>query len=189
MPVKYILLAFIVLATTSLVGQRIETPAVSGPDLSASDLAWIQGIRYVKGLLPNKYGSRLKSVALILEYENGKSKTLIEPISIKYYDGELEGWKDVVGELLVSVRIIDGKHEFFLGYTTAEQNVQRKAQIRMRGVGLPGMTRMFQGRTGPMADDLSFVVPAGESELFTFVKDGKPFARVIAISEPVGMRQ
>jgi hypothetical protein len=184
---KYLLLAFLTLPLASLIGNEIDTPADSGPRITASDLAWIQGVQYVKGLLPNEENVRLSSVKLILEYEKGKIETLIDPINIKYYDGDLEHWKAVVGELLVTVRIVDGKHEFFLGYTTSELSVFMKKEIKMRGVGLPSITHRFQGRTGSTTDDLKFVVPVGESELFTFVKDGQPFARLKLISEPVGI--
>jgi hypothetical protein len=166
------LIALFAILATSLIGREIDTPADAGPKLTASDLSWIQGIHYVKGLLPNEEHVRLRTVALILEYEKGKKETLIKPIGIKYYEGDLEHWKDVVGELLVSVRIVDGKHEFFLGYTTTEQSVFMKKEVKMRGIELPAITHRFQGRTGPMADDLSFVVPSGESDLFVFVKDG-----------------
>lgn len=170
---------------TSLSGSAIDSPADSGPRITASDLAWIQGLQYVKGRLPNEEKVRLSSVKLTLEYEKGKTETLIDPISIKYYEGDLEQWKAAVGELLVTVRIVDGKHEFFLGYTTTEQSVFMKKEIKMRGVGLPGITHRFHGRTGPTTDDLSFVVPSGESELFTFVKNGHRFARVKLIAEPI----
>jgi hypothetical protein len=186
---KYRLISLFAISITALIGREIDTPANAGPKLTASDISWIHGIHYVKGRLPNEEPVKLRTVKLILEYEKGKIETLVEPITIKYYEGDLEHWKEVVGELLVSVRIVDGKHEFFLGYTTSEQSVFMRKEIKMRGIGLPAITHRFQGRTGPMADDLKFVVPSGESELFVFVKDGEPYARAKLISEPVDSGQ
>ena len=179
---KYSVCLVFLLSFFPLTGAEIETPAIRGPKLTASDLAWVQGIKYVKGRLPNEAPFRLGSVALILKYANGKTKTLIEPIGVRYYEGMREDWKEVVGELLVSVRVVNGQHEFFLGYTTAEQSTFKKREIKLRGLGLPGIAYEFQGQTGGMVDDLSFVVPAGESELFVFVQNGEPFARVSLIA-------
>lgn len=87
-----------------------------------------------------------------------------------------------MGELLVAVNMSDGKHEFFLGYRTAKQSARKTKKINMRGVGLPGLIHHFEGRTGNTTKDIGYVVPVGESTVFTFVKDGEPYAHLKLIA-------
>lgn len=173
---KYILITLLSVILSPASARNIDMPSQGSPALDASDIAWMEGIVYTKGLLPNIEDHRLKSVRLVLDYESGKQEVVIDSMPISYYEGDSEEWMAVVGELLVSVTMSEGRHEIFLGYTTAELSTQKRKKLKIRGVGLPAMVTHFQGRTGHTTDDIGYVVPKGESKVFTFVKDGEPYA-------------
>lgn len=79
--ITILLLAAICTASTS----GIEIPSKKPPKLDASDIAWMEGISYTKGLLPNKDNLRLNTVELVLDYENGKRDVVIDSTPIRYY--------------------------------------------------------------------------------------------------------
>ena len=178
----------ILLAVSLSVAGSEETGApeiLEPPQLSTSDLAWMEGISFTKGILPWEEKRRIGSVSLVIEYENQKRETLIEPLTISYPDADPKLLQSQIQEVLVARRITDGKFEFFLGWTRGSYKISKKKSISLKGVG--GMsTSHFGPRTRRTDPAFSYVVPVGESEIFTFLTtQSKPLARIIVVSEAV----
>ena len=178
----------IILLTASLCianAEKIKDPNhLAPPPLEASDIAWMEGISFTKGILPLEEHLRIGSVSLVIEYENGERETLIGPLQIEYDNGVTRHLQSQVPKVLVAMRMVDGQYEFFLGWNRGDLRNSSKKSVSLKNVGIR-MTKTFERRTEPMESGLNFEVPVGESEIFTFLRtNSKPLARVLVISEP-----
>ena len=157
---------------------------IERPKLSTIDIAWMEGITFTKGILPWEEGQRIGSVSLVIEYASGKRKTLIGPLSISYPDVDPDILRSRVREVLVAYQIIDGRYEFFLGWNRGGYKNSMKKSISLKDVGIRS-TKHFGARNLPTEPEFSYVVPIGESEIFTFLTTkSKPLARILVVSEP-----
>ena len=148
-------------------------------ELTADEIAWIHGIHYVKGILPDEDGYRLKAIQLNIQTGINKSEKILGPIRLNYPKEtslpritELEYPKGTV--IIAYERLPDGDR-LFLGI---EQN-GRMTHIetitdKLDGFTLGGTSQFPSG--GPNGKALKYprAVPKREFILFPFTnKEGE----------------
>lgn len=161
MKYKCLLLGFVICSTSALADSR--HPNATRPELSAQDLASILGIKTVKGRLPNKEGFLISSYQIIFRDSKGREKPLSEPIEYKYDEYK----KDDVGSLIVSLVPKNGAYELYVESANYTGSTHRRIPLKKKKYEM-NLSLEFTGRTGNTLNDHHYVVPEGDSVIFSF---------------------
>jgi len=149
--------------------QAAENPQ-SVPEITAPDLATFEGISWVKGQLPNQDGFRIKSAQVYLGEKDEMAEAITTKVEIEYSahrysdTGELS---DPLGFLYVAVQPTEVGLKVGLvvknnGSTTRSVHIIEELE------GYMVVTTFNPShQTGNTTWDYSYVVPAGEMEIFT----------------------
>lgn len=158
------------------------------PEITASDLAVFEGISWTKGRLPNQDGFRIKSAQVFLKEKGKKEKAVSVPLMLKYDShrfrdtGELS---DPLGHLYLAVKPEHNGLKVCLVAKNKNGTYRTESFVRkLKGYSV-AMTTHFEAETGNTTQDFNYVVPIGESEVFTLV-DSEGVRKVLTLRcEPV----
>ena len=183
-----LLLALSSISTLLLAG---EAPR-SFPKITATDIATFEGISWTKGRLPNQDGFRIKSAQVFLKEENKEEKAISIPLELKY---DLIRFKDT-GELLDPLGhiylAVQPQHNGLKVCLVAKNKIgtyRTESFVKeLKGYSV-SMTHNFKHVTGNTTRDYNYVVPFGESEVFTFVNAKGSMKTLTLRCEPVVVSQ
>ena len=162
---------FIALFAISTLLLAEENPR-SFPEITASDLAVFEGIGWTKGRLPNQDGFRIKSAQVFLKEAGKKEKAISVPLMLNYDShrfqdtGELF---DPLGHLYLAVKPEHDGFKVCLVARNKNGTSRTESFVKeLKGYSVVATTQ-FKGETGNTTQDFNYVVPIGESEVFTLM--------------------
>lgn len=184
-----ILLIGLLTLNTAIVAE--ENPQ-SFPAITATDLAAFEGISWTKGRLPNQDGFRIKSAQVFLKEEGKKEKAISVPLMLKYDShryqdtGELS---DPLGHLYLAVKPEHNGLKVCVVAKNKNGTYRTESFLRELKDYSVAMTTHFEGETGNTTQDYNYVVPIGESEVFTLVNSEGTRKILTLKCEPAGTGQ
>jgi hypothetical protein len=171
--------------------QAEENPR-SLPEITAPDIATFEGISWTKGRLPNQDGFRVKSAQVFLKEEGKSEKPVSIPLEVKYDLGRYNDtgeFRDPMGHIYLAVKPEHNGLKICLVAKNKIGTFRTESFLReLKGYSVAATTH-FRGETGNTTQDYSYVVPTGESEIFTLVNSEGNMKVLTLKCEPVGTGQ
>ena len=161
MKYKCILLGLLI--SSAAISAESKHPALERPELTTKDLASILGLSTVKGRLPNAEGWRISSYQVIFRSSNGTEKPLSDIVEYNYDEYKM----DDIGHLIVSLATNDGAYELYLKAENYAGSTIRRIPVKKKDYVMV-CSQEFKGDMGVTVNDLSYVVPVGDSVVFSF---------------------
>lgn len=158
------------------------------PAITASDLATLEGISWVKGRLPNQDGFRIASAQVFLKEEGKKEIAITAPLELEYDPHRFSDTGELFDPLGYLYLVVGPKANGLKVCLVAKnKNGTRRTESmieELKGYSV-AMTAQFDGETGNTTQDLNYVVPHGESIVFTLM-DSKGSKKTLTLKcEPV----
>jgi hypothetical protein len=149
------------------------------PELTATDLARLSNLRFIKGRLPNIEGFRIEAYEVLFRDSKGVFNSLSgAPIPYKYEDQKT----DDVGELLVALTEEKSAYEIIVVARNYSSNQRVRFLIKKKEDYVMTGSQQFTGESGGTVNDLMHIVTIGDHDAFTFhSKDQNPDSKPAAV--------
>ncbi len=156
------------------------------PALEAGELASALDFRWVKGHLLQKKGFEIDTVQLLFKDSSGERKLLSEKLAVDFLEGRYEDTGELVdplGYLLVMTKPVEGGYEIQLQIQTRKCTSHLKILVPELAGASFSKTCQFDVSTRRKTTDPGYVVPVGETEVFTFSVAGKRYQTISVVCE------